>query len=318
MLYITNRKGVYLLMNDYPLVSVYTCVYNGARTLDRVFSSMKKLDYPSIEHIIINDGSTDTTELLIQEYITQVPFVVKYYKKENGGKHTALNVAWELAEGKFMIQLDADDELLPHSVKFLVDTYLKIPENIRDQYWCVHGRCQTQTGEFVGDPYPQNINDFSWVEAGKEAKKYSGEKIGLQVRKYLREYKFPEVVGVSYLPEGIIWNQINKIYGTWYTNEVVRIYYVGEGGNLTAKKKTRRQFGSLCYWNKWMLMHPQEYRVSWKTLALYSLCYFIADKKFRKGNRYLEDLSQYSAILILLAPIAYMGAFALRIVKKIH
>ena len=72
-------------MKDYPLVSVYTCVYNGERTIHRVFESMKKLDYPNIEHVIVNDGSTDKTDELVQEYISQVSFAVKYHKKENGG-----------------------------------------------------------------------------------------------------------------------------------------------------------------------------------------------------------------------------------------
>ena len=52
-----------------PLVSVYTCVYNGAKTIHRVFDSMKKLEYPNIEHVIINDGSNDETAELIKQYM---------------------------------------------------------------------------------------------------------------------------------------------------------------------------------------------------------------------------------------------------------
>lgn len=305
-------------MNNYPLVSVYTCVYNGERTLHRVFDSMKKLDYPHIEHVIVNDGSTDRTDELVQEYIRQVPFPVKYHKKENGGKHSALNIVWDIAEGEFMIQLDADDKLLSHSIKFLVDTYYQIPEEIRSEYWCVHGRCVTQHGDFVGDKYPEGINCGSWREAGEKARKCGGEKIGLQVRKYLCNYKFPEVMGVSYIPEAIVWTQINKVYGTWYTNEVVRIYYVGEGGNLTAKARSRKQFGPTCYWYKWNLMHPLENNKRLKTLLFYCLFYFITDKNYRKHNGYLTDLQQYRAVLVLLAPVAYIGAAIARTIKKIR
>lgn len=304
-------------MNNYPLVSVYTCVYNGERTIHRVFESMKALDYPNIEHVIVNDGSTDRTEELVQEYMGQVPFVVKYHKKENGGKHTALNVAWDLAEGKFLLMLDADDELLPDSARFLVDTYYDIPEDIRDQYWCVHGRCVTQHGEFIGDKYPDNINAQHWTGAGKAAAKCSGEKIGLQVREYLVPYRFPEIVGVSHIPEGLIWNQINKKYGTWYTNEIVRVYYVGEGGNLCEKGKTRRQYSPSAYYRKWKLMHQEWYGKSFKDLVTYSLLYFISDEKYRKHNGYFEGLSAYRAMLILLAPITFMGAGAFRILKKL-
>ena len=67
-------------MKNYPLVSVYTCVYNGERTIHRVFESMENLNYPNIEHIIVNDGSTDQTDVLIQEYIERVSSNVKYQK----------------------------------------------------------------------------------------------------------------------------------------------------------------------------------------------------------------------------------------------
>ena len=76
-----------------PLVTIYTCVYNGEKTLHRVFKSVENITYPNIEHIIVNDGSTDNTEALIQEYSKKVSFPVRCFKKENGGKHTALNVS---------------------------------------------------------------------------------------------------------------------------------------------------------------------------------------------------------------------------------
>ena len=74
--------------NNLPLVSVYTCVYNGEKTIHRVFESMKQLDYPNFEHVIVNDGSTDSTEELVKQYIKEAKFPVKYHKKENGGKHS--------------------------------------------------------------------------------------------------------------------------------------------------------------------------------------------------------------------------------------
>lgn len=305
-------------MKNYPLVSIYTCVYNGEKTIHRVFESMKKLDYPNIEHIIVNDGSTDKTDVLVEEYIHQVPFTVKYHKKENGGKHTALNVAWSLAEGEFLVNLDADDRLLPHSVRFLVETYYQIPEDIRHEYWCVHGRCETQYGKFVGDKYPEDINSGHWTENGKRAKKCKGDKLGLQVRKYLCQYQFPEVKGVTHVAESILWNEINKVYGTWYTNEVVLIYYDDHiGDNLSAKKTKRKQFGTLAHRLKWEIIHEQEYGKSIKTLLCYPLCYYIADKNFQKHNGYLTEIKNYRVLLTLLRPMMITGAYVYRKVKRI-
>lgn len=305
-------------MTAFPLVTIYTCVYNGARTLHRVFKSIKNLDYPNIEHVIVNDGSTDDTDKLVQAYMEEVSYPVKYHKKENGGKHTALNVAWDIAEGEFLVQLDADDELLPHAVSFLVETYFKIPKSIRSQYWCVHGRCITQHGDFVGDRYPETINDQHWTKSLEEARKCKGEKIGLQVGAYLKGFRFPEVVGLSFISEGMLWNQIESKYGTWYTNEVIRIYYINEGGNLTAPATQRRHFAPRCFKVKWRLMHPEWYPFSPKDLLLYSLFYFMSDKRFRHNNQYTADLNRYRFPLWLLCPLTLPGAWLVRQLKHIH
>lgn len=196
-------------------VSVFTCVYNGAHTIHRVFNSMKAQIYKNIEHVIVNDGSTDETEVLVQQYMQEVDYPVKYIKKPNGGKHTATNVAWDNATGDFIVQLDADDELLPDAISFLVDTYDKIPDAVKEEYWCVHGRCVDQIKrELVGDLYPEGINMLPAEEAKRIANGVSGEKIGLMVRKKLDNWRYPEPEGVRFVTEGYLWKPLNMRYRT--------------------------------------------------------------------------------------------------------
>ena len=300
-----------------PLVSVYTCVYNGEKTINRVFESMKNLDYPNIEHVIVNDGSTDRTDELINQYIKEAKFPVKYHKKENGGKHIALNVAWQMAEGYFMIQLDADDRLLPNSISNLVAEYFSIPEHNRKMYWCVQARCIDPNCNFIGEEFPEKINKIYWRDAFKIATKCKGEKVGLQVREYLSQYSFPEVKGLSYIPENIIFSQINRRYGTWYTNTVCMIYYVGEGDRLSAKRTTRKQFAPVAYKLKWEIINEEFYGRSRKKLFKYSVCYFVADKKYRSNNGYLKDVMLHKSFLRLISPLGYFGSLIYRIIKRI-
>ena len=304
---------------QYPLVSICTCVYNGEKTLHRVFESMSKVTYPNIEHIIVNDGSTDKTEELIEKYAAKAKFPVKHYRIEHSGKHSALNIAWDMACGDFVADLDADDEVLPHSINYLVDTYFSIPNNIRDEYWCVHGRSVTQNGDFIGDRFPTDINHSDWRSAQVRASQCQGNKFGLRVKKYLSEYRFPNVIGAHYLPESIVWKQLNSKYGTWYTNEVVHIYYVNEGGNLSARRTKRAQFGSLAYYYKWCIMHPEHYRRSIKDFGFYSLCFFVSSKKYRQNNKYLEGIENFSykALLVCIYPVMYFLSILFRILRHI-
>ena len=134
----------------------------------------------------------------------------------------------------------------------------------------------------------------------KKASLCKGEKIGLQVTKYLSRYKFPEPKGVyNYLPEEIIWNQINSIYGTWYTNEIVRVYYINEGGNLSERSSKRLHFATAAFRGKWHITHPNLYKKTLKSFLYYSLAFFIAPKEYRQNNKYLHDINSFGDKLCL-------------------
>lgn len=55
-------------LKEYPLISIITCVYNGEKYITRLFESVLNMGYPNIEHIIVNDGSTDGTEDIVFKY----------------------------------------------------------------------------------------------------------------------------------------------------------------------------------------------------------------------------------------------------------
>lgn len=304
-------------MEQFPLVTIYTCVYNGEKTLERVFKSLRNLDYPNVEHVIINDGSTDGTEELIRQYMENPPCPVKYHKKENGGKHTAVNAAWDRAEGVFLVPLDADDELLPQSIRHMIAQWFAIPEEKREAYWCVSGLCMTQYQKIVGDPYPDGINELPWQDAYKKAKRYPGDRLKMICAEKVLPYRYPEVKGLNHVRESIVWNQMEHQYGTWYTNEVLRIYYVGENESLSSRGTKRKQYGSVCHWYKWRWLHPELYGRSLKNLAIYAMMYFVAGEPFTQYNGYTEELEKDKLLLWLMAPFAWGAALAFRILRKL-
>lgn len=290
-------------MKNEPLVSVYTCVYNMADKIHRALNSVKRIDYPNIEHIIINDGSTDNVEEMILSYKNEVQYPVKYIKKENGGKHTALNIAWDIADGEFMIQCDADDELLPHSITYLLGQYNLIPEEKREQYWCVLGRCVTQHGDFVGDTYPQDINKLSFEEQNEVASRIGGEKVGLQKRDKFMDYRFPYPIAVKFISEGYLWEQINEKYMTWYTNEVVRVYYVMEGGSLSDKPKTKQAFSSFAFNSKWQYQRHRNL----KTLLYYEIAFCLSTKTYKENHPLFKGFDFGTRLLLtMFAPMCYL------------
>jgi glycosyltransferase involved in cell wall biosynthesis len=95
-----------------PNVSITICCYNGEKYIDSTLQSVFSQTYKNWEIVLINDGSTDSTEKIIQEYIRQ-GFPITYYYQPNTGLGAARNKSVELARGQFIAILDQDDIWYP-------------------------------------------------------------------------------------------------------------------------------------------------------------------------------------------------------------
>ena len=96
-------------MNDRPDVTVFTPVFNRKHTIDRPFDSLMRQTCKDFEWLVIDDGSTDGIKETIDIFAEKADFSVRYSFKENGGKHTAMNMAAGLARGGYFLVLDSDD-----------------------------------------------------------------------------------------------------------------------------------------------------------------------------------------------------------------
>ena len=103
----------------YPKVSVIVCSYNGAKTLDRCLESLKRLEYPNYEVILVDDGSKDNT----QEIAARHPWIINI-RQENSGLSAARNVGARAATGEVIAYTDSDCMADPEWLYFMVGTLL--------------------------------------------------------------------------------------------------------------------------------------------------------------------------------------------------
>jgi glycosyltransferase involved in cell wall biosynthesis len=95
-----------MTMPDQPLVSILTPTYNSARYLEELIRSVEAQDYPHIEHIVIDDGSTDdgATVAVLRRHPR-----VRWWSRENRGQYPTLNEGLRAATGDFVTVISADD-----------------------------------------------------------------------------------------------------------------------------------------------------------------------------------------------------------------
>ena len=109
-----------------PRVCVIIPCYNEERTIGRTIESLLALDYPrtKLEIIVVDDGSRDRTYAVAKGYAKHGITVLR---KENGGKHTALNYALTFTDAPFVGALDADSTVAPDSLRKII-SYFKHPK----------------------------------------------------------------------------------------------------------------------------------------------------------------------------------------------
>ena len=79
-----------------PILTIFTPAYNRAHTIGRTYESLKKQNCKEFIWLIIDDGSTDNTSELVEQWKNEsCGFEIRYIYKENGGMHTAHNIAYE-------------------------------------------------------------------------------------------------------------------------------------------------------------------------------------------------------------------------------
>jgi GT2 family glycosyltransferase len=103
----------------WPKVSVVICTYNGSRTIGDTLEALAHIEYPDVEVICVNDGSTDNVPQIVAEY----PFV-RLISTENRGLSAARNTGWQQATGEIVAYIDDDAYPDPHWLHYLAYTFM--------------------------------------------------------------------------------------------------------------------------------------------------------------------------------------------------
>lgn len=106
-------------MNSNPLISVLIPTYNSEQTICRALSSVFAQTLQPIEVIVVDDGSTDNTVSVVEEFSRGLKAnFLKFVKLDsNHGCYHARNVGWDMASGQFLAFLDSDDSWHPRKLE---------------------------------------------------------------------------------------------------------------------------------------------------------------------------------------------------------
>lgn len=211
------------------LITIITPAYNRADLLMRAYNSLKTQTSYNFEWIIIDDGSTDDTQEVVQKFLKEKNFKVSLITQENGGKHRALNNGIKKAIGEYILILDSDDYLDTDAVLSIKKWAKTI--NKHKSFAGVAGLKAHQNGRVVGGKIPNSIEyiDASNIERNKY--KLNGDKAEVYRAEILCKYPFPEIKGEKFIDEAIVWDKIAadgyKI--RWFNKSIYYCEYIAGG-----------------------------------------------------------------------------------------
>jgi glycosyltransferase involved in cell wall biosynthesis len=209
-----------------PLITVFTPTFNRGNKLHRVFESLQKQTFRDFEWIIVDDGSTDNTQQVVEAFKKQNnDFEIIYIRQQNAGKHIAVNAGVSLAKGYFFHIADSDDAIEPGTLQHFLNTWQNIPEQKRQSYCGIWACCKNQYGERVSDPAPGKIYDGTIKDLFYK-QGFRKEAFHIYKTSVMKEFPFPDNFKNIYFPEGIIWRRMTDKYLVRLIDEELRIYYL--------------------------------------------------------------------------------------------
>lgn len=202
-------------------ITVFTPTYNRAYIIENLYNSLRRQSYRNFEWLIVDDGSSDHTEDLVEGWIRESnPFPIRYYRQKNGGKHTAINLGLELARGKLFFTVDSDDWLTDDALEKLDHWEADLP---KDRKYCgFAGRMADIAGQLSGAASQGDYYDGTTMDRYGAA---DGERAMVFYTEVHRQYLYPVFPGERFLTEAVTWNRMARDgYCFRFYNDVIWIY----------------------------------------------------------------------------------------------
>ena len=261
------------------LLTILTPTYNRGKYLEDIFKVLQQQTNQNFEWLIVDDGSTDNTKEIVESFIESNKLRIRYFCKENGGKHTAVNYGLKYISTKLTVILDSDDTFTNDAVEVIEKTY---NENKNEENICGFTFLrQRKNGDLFGKAFPREgrYNFSEW----RLSKISTGERCDVFYSEIMKQYPFSEYEGEKYIGESTMMIKMSYKYDMIGKNIVIGISDYLEGGLTDSNRMLRLHslLGSIEYCN--LCMMPGIYwRRRLKSALLYDTYGFLKNIGLRK------------------------------------
>ena len=218
-------------------VAVFTPTYNRAYKLPDLYASLLRQTNKGFVWLVVDDGSSDKTQQLIQSYIDEGKISIRYVHRENGGKQRAHNTALEHCDEELFFTVDSDD--------YLVDTAIEQVKSTWNE-WCqkpgIAGIVALK-GKSASEPlngrFPKGLKTTKVYDLYSK-RHFTGDAEMIYRTAILKEYPYEIAEGEKFIAESYAFLKIDDTYDLAVLDSVVMICeYLPDGYTQSARKVAR-------------------------------------------------------------------------------
>ena len=264
-------------------LTVFTPAYNRAHTLPRAFEALKKQSDKRFVWLIVDDGSTDNTREVVEVFQKEdCGFKIEYVYKENGGMHTAHNLAYKLIKTELNTCIDSDDTIGDEAVGKILDFWEK---NGSDEFAGIVGFDTDFDGNVIGTRFPENLKKTTLGAYYKNGG--SGDKKLVYRTDVVKKYPpYPEYEGEKLVPLGSLYTLIDQDYELLVLDEALcRVEYQPDGSGASIFRQYRQSPKGFAYSRIIRMKYSDSFKERATGAIHYvSSCIFAREKHFLKKS----------------------------------
>ena len=226
-------------------LTVFTPAYNRAHTLPRTYESLLAQDCKDFVWLIVDDGSQDNTADLVHQWQGQDNgFEIRYIYKENGGMHTAHNIAYEHTDTELNVCIDSDDCLALGAVSKILKHWATVREK---GYAGIVALDANLEGNIIGTGFPDGMTEttlMNYYAAGG-----GGDKKLVYRTDVIKQYPpYPVFEGERYVCISSLYTLIDQDYKLSVLPEVVcNVDYQPDGHSTSMFREYMRSPRGFAY-----------------------------------------------------------------------
>lgn len=263
-------------------LTIFTPTYNRAYTLPKCYESLKKQSNMDFEWLIIDDGSNDNTQDLVQNWIAEKKVLIRYFYQENQGMHGAHNRAYDLIETELNMCIDSDDYIPIDAVEKIITFWTK---SGNEKYAGIVGLDASPIGEIIGTKLPEDIRESTLSNLYGKHKVKGDKKLVYRSDLTKKTPRYPIFPGEKYCPLSYKYILIDQEYPLLLMNQILcYVEYLPDGSSMNIINQYKKNPKGFAFFRKTAMEFAPTYKERFRESI-----HYVSSSILMRNHKFLFD-----------------------------